>query len=611
MLHNTFTRKTVEEWTEKAEETLKGKAIQTLARHTYENINLKPLYTRLDQENHFTISEYPGLGDFRRGNSPLGYLTQEWKIAQKIEGNSAPELHENVKSALERGQTAISFAVTEEVITQLNDIVGDLYLQYPFSLDAKDYFEQVISELVQWNHLDKISGYIASDPLAKLVTDGNLQDTINGIYHKWARTIEKANLHMPNLKTILVDTTPYHNGGANAVQEIAYALSTAVFHIENLKNEGQEIQAIFRNLVFKFAIGANFFVEIAKLRAARLLWSKIAESYGVDEEYRHMTISAETSLFTKTQYDPYVNLLRGGNEAFAAVLGGVEYLHVTPYNEVFEEVNSFSDRIARNTQLILKEEAHLTKVIDPAGGSWYVEYLTDGITNKSWELFLEIEDQNGIYDRLLAGWIQKQVKTVRNKREVDASTRIQSIIGTNIYANLSEKIEVQKGQVVATIEQKAQIEPIKPTRLAKSFEQLRQKAEKLGGIRVGLICLGALKNHKARADFISGFLSPGGIAVQKSDAIDSLEQVLDFMNKTKANHYFVCGSNKQYTLTALEMVSSIHKEDPDVSLYLAGVPDEDQNEWEKAGIKQFIHLKSNCYEFLSSLLQDTEVKGHE
>ncbi len=609
MKHSTFAKKTVDNWSQKAEETLKGKSIQTLKRHTYENIDLKPLYTSADLEN-LKISEFPGGGDFRRGTSSLGYVTQEWKIAQKLVANNGVELQKKIETAFKKGQSSISFELKREFIPELSSILEDKYLQYPFSLDAEEMQDEFISELVQLKNSHEVSGYIAMDPLAILVSSGALKEELSHLYRHWSSTIKNADKGLPKLKTILIDTTPYHNGGANAIQEIAFALSSAVFHIENLKKNGLEVETIFGKIVFKFEIGANFFIEIAKLRAARLLWSKIAESYGVGEEDRKMTIAAETSHFTKTVYDPYVNLLRAGNEAFAAVLGGIDYLHVTPFNEVFEEVDSFSDRLARNTQLILKEEAFLTKVVDPSGGSWYVEYLTNELSKRAWTLFLEIEDKNGIFDCLSSGWIQEQVNLVREKKEQDGFTRKQSIIGTNIYANLSEQVKVQDKNSMENIPDK-QIEPIKATRLAKPFEQLRQKAEQMDHVRVGLICLGELKNHKARADFISGFLAPGGIVAQKSEAVYSLNQAIHFINETKASHYFICGSNKQYDATALQLVEGIHKDSPETSLYLAGVPDEAKEEWLQAGIKQFIHLRSNCYEFLSTLLNEMQVKNHE
>lgn len=612
--NETFPPTTAEEWIKKAEESLDGKTVETLSRNTYENIKLKPLYFREDLINQ-TVSQYPGFPDYRRGIHPLGYVTNEWKVAQTITAQNSQELNDKLISAFQKGQTAISFEVTEHLIKDLPNSLRNLYKTYPFSLNAQEYHTDVltvIAELVEkQGSKEEVTGYIAADPIANTAQIGHSFEKITAVYDQYVKTIRKAAETLPNVKTILVDTTIYHNGGANAVQELAIALAAGVHHVRMLTERGLSLELLFSKLVFKFSVGANFFMEIAKFRAAKLLWGKIAEAYGVDAELQKMVLTAETSIFTKTKYDPYVNLLRAGNEAFAAVIGGIQYLHVSPFNEPEGAATAFSDRIARNTQLILKEEALLNKTVDPAGGSYYIESLTNELAEKAWELFLEIDEQGGIVKALLSNWLQEQILAVKAKRFHDAFTRKQSIIGTNIYASIEEQPLQAAAQVQA--QKNGQIpQSLTKERLSEPFEKLREKSERIKRIMgsipaVGLICLGELKEHKARADFIAGFLAPGGIKAVKSEGIQTVKAARAFIENTLYRHYCICGSNRQYEEVGTELVKQLKKDMPNFTLYVAGIP-EYQSRWTDAGIQQFIHMKSNCYDTLLSILQEMEVE---
>ena len=465
------------------------------------------------------------------------------------------------------------------------------------------------------DHGGQINGYIAEDPVSLYAKTGKSFSGIEEKYAIFTEGIQKGDLLSAELRTILTDTTLYHNGGANAVQELAIALATAVFHIEELKKQGLTVNDIVSKMVFHFSIGSHFFLETAKLRAARVLWSKLTEAYKCAEELQgQMEISADTSWFTKTVYDPYVNLLRSGNEAFAAVLGGVQYLHVSPFDEPAGESSEFSERIARNTQLLLKNEARLGSIIDPAGGSWYIESLTDELAEKAWGLFLEIDEKGGIAAVLESGWLQAQIEEVKAKRMHDIATRKQTIVGTNKYANPQDKPLIAQAAATAT---ETDFTPVKQGRLAESYEGLRQQAEKLTQMNQapisGLICLGNLKNHKARADFIDGFLAPGGIAAERSGELQSPSDAVAFINEKKCHFYVLCGSDAQYAESGLSVVKAIREQFPELKLYVAGLaPAGEEEAWKQAGVIDFITVKSNCYETLRSFLNEIEVeKVHE
>jgi methylmalonyl-CoA mutase len=613
----------LDEWKKIAEESLKGKPLELLQRTTYENIVLKPLYT---SEDHKINSQFPGEGDYRRGINPLGYLSNNWKIAQRLSHTSLEELKEKLKNALENGQTALSFDLSKDMIEAdgfLERLIGEHFRQFPLAVDAGGYQAEVLFALAKVaqsrEDQEKVTGYVAADPLSEIPVNGLLPDDFSSILKDFSKNLQKANNHLPNLRTVLVNTTPYHNGGANAIQELGIAAATGVFYLDSL--DEFDAEQIMKKLIFNFSIGSNYFMEIAKLRAARTIWNKIAEAYGVNENSRGMHIAAETSLFTKTVFDPYVNLLRGGNEAFAAVVGGVQYLHVTPFDQLTGS-NSFSDRIARNIQLILQEESHLTKVIDPAGGSWYIEQLTNELAQKGWAFFQEIEAMGGILEALKGNWLQAKITDVYEKRKQDIFTRKQSIVGTNVYANLADIVPENIEQATKPADSQKEdlsisIAQVPQLRLSMPYEGLRKRADELkrksGKIpSVGLICLGSLKQHKARLDFVRGFLSAGGVTVHASEPIHSVEKAVDFVSKSQTNHFCICGTNELYQTLGLEILQTIQDKFPDRSIYLAGLPEQDdQVIWTENGVKQFIHIKSNCFESLSSILKEMEVSANE
>lgn len=645
MKKQAFPDYTYEDWKQKAEESLKGKSIQSLSRNTYENIPLKPLYTKEDVKIEKN-TVFPGAPDYRRGIEPLGYVKEPWKVAQTIQYTQLDELAEKLTSSLEKGQSALAFEVKKDLFTSatgFESLLENTYEKYPFSIDARglqpNFLARLITLVEKNDNGEKATGVIGADPLALLVECGGLPSALDAYYDEWAETISKANDVLPNVKTILVNTTPYHNGGANAIQELAIALATGVYHIEQLTKRGLSLETIISKMVFRFSVGANFFMELAKLRAARLLWNKVTEAYGLKAEHRTMVISAETSYLTKTIYDPYVNLLRSGNEAFAAVLGGVQYLHVHRFDEAQGQSSAFSERIARNTQLILQEETHVKHVVDPAGGSWYVESLTNELAEKAWEFFLQIDEKGSIYEALKSGWLQGEIEQVYKARELDVFTRKKTIIGTNVYANLSDQYvavescekttfstakvsdlihEILSGNnpLAFTEEVQNDVPVIVHKRLAQAYEELRHRSEQLqkktGKIpAIGLICLGELKKHKARADFISGFIGAGGLQAERSGPIDHFEAADTFVNETNCLHYCICGTNEQYEEEGLKLLQELKAKHPHLRIYVAGLVDKEQQPaWTEAGVEQFIHVKSNCYETVASLLDDLEVGNH-
>lgn len=287
--------------------------------------------------------------------------------------------------------------------------------------------------------LSAVSGAIETDPLGEWLRTGSLPVALAQLYDEMAVLTSWATSHAPGLQTVAVHGDLFHNAGGSAVQELAFSVAAGAEYLRELLSRNLAIDDIAPRLRFTFALGPNFFMEIAKLRAARMLWSKVVGEFGGGEEAQKMRIHARTSIWNKTIYDPYVNLLRATTEAFSGIAGGCGSLHVGAFDEPAGMPSDFSRRIARNTQIILKEEGHLDRVIDPAGGSWYVETLTRQVAEKAWKLFQEVEALGGMFRALEKGFPQEHISEAAKKRAENVAKRKDKIIGTNIYPNLQEE----------------------------------------------------------------------------------------------------------------------------------------------------------------------------
>jgi len=466
-LSSDFNSTTYEEWKTVAEKELKGVDFEKkLFTTTYEGITLKPIYTREDLKNlEFLISK-PGFPNFVRGTSSCGYLCKEWEINQFLPYPSPKEANEALKQDIEKGQNVItikpdltfktaSVPTTESgigvdgtSIFDLNDfynlLSGINIIEYPLYIDSGYgglLALSLLSAYIRKENIDpaKVRGGIEIDPYGFAVQYGYLPTELNTIFDCMKITTEYCKNNLPNLFSININSTHYHNAGATAIQELAYSLATAVEYINMLLDRGLDINTIAPRIKFTFGIGPYFFTEIAKLRAARILWNNIIKHYGGSQDCSKMFIHSVTSEYNLTFTDPYVNMLRTTTETFSAIIGGANSITTHPFDLKFGYADEFSRRIARNTQIILKEEAHLAQVIDPAGGSYYVETLTEQIAQLVWKKFQDILSNGGMYKSLLNSSIQKELMETNNLRLGNYKRRKDVLIGTNLYANVKEQ----------------------------------------------------------------------------------------------------------------------------------------------------------------------------
>ncbi|WP_168413048.1 methylmalonyl-CoA mutase subunit beta [Bacillus salacetis] len=580
MRNASFDFVSLDDWKAKAEESLKGKPIEKLYKKTYEGITLKPLYTKEDVETGRAASRDAS--------------KREWKIAQRITAEEPGNLPELLETALSRGQDTVSFADPKGKI-------DPEILQKIFRLaetEAKPLFHCTSTSSRGFDLLKKdfpeVKGTFAADPIPSL-----LNEETSRKLESWIDTITYVKDNASGIRTLMVDASAVNEAGANAIQELAYAVSAGITLIEFLKSKEWTEEETASKLVFNFSVGSSFFMEISKLRAFRILWKNVMEEYGISGS--KTIISAETSEFTKSLLDPYVNMLRSGNEAFAAVLGGADYLHVSPFDQVSAKSSAFSERIARNTQLILSQESHLNKVSDPAGGSYYIESLTNNLAEKAWKKVQDIDRTGGLIQALQTGIFQDEIQQVLQKREYDTAVRKQNIIGTNVYANLEEELLEGAGPI-----HEESMPGLPAKRVSESFEILRTRAAKLKAEpQAGLILLGNIKNHKARADFVTGFLAAGGIGVLPSPECMTTEDAARFVKESNADYFIICGQDADYVSMAGEILSLI--KDKKIIVDLAGkLNDGEMGKLKSSGLDGNLYYGQNMIEKLDGILSRWE-----
>ncbi|WP_409299193.1 methylmalonyl-CoA mutase family protein [Peribacillus sp. SCS-26] len=606
-------------WEDAAAKSLKGKSVSSLSRNTYEGIQIDPLYYK-----NGTITELPGQRPYTRGTEPAGSREGTWGIAQCLRAEDHEELFALVEEAVKKGQNTISFDAElfdsldagrlQELMRKLRAV------NLPFFLDLKGRQEVLFRSIKDDPELQAgLRGAAAEDLISDGASAGSLPVDKDKFSMELAARLKAMNDTFPGLRSLLVKASVYHNAGASAVQELAFALALGVEYLEMGRKEGIDACGLSEKMVFSFAVGSSFFMEIAKLRAARRLWSRIGEAYKDEIKPFRMEIHAETSAFSQTVFDPHVNILRTAGQAFAAAVGNVQYLQIHPFDLPAVPSSPLAGRIARNIHHILSEEAQLKHSADPAGGSWYVEKLTDQLAESAWELFLEIEDMGGAWAALESGWIQEQIGKTFNDKAHNVMIRKEKLVGTNVYADLSQSAKPGKGTsdgTAAAPENHVEkgINALKPKRMSEEAEAIRHKAaamaERRGTIpRVGLIGLGALKEFKPRADFIRSFFAAGGIHSDISPPIYGVNQALSFISTNEdVEHFLICGTDEAYENEAVQYISAIKAAFPHKRIYIAGrLAKELAGSAEKAGLNGSIHQNTSL-DLINTFLVEMEGK---
>lgn len=614
-----FNASSRDEWVEATVKSLRGKPFEKLVKNTYEGIDLQPMYRIEDIEDIAHIDTLPGQYPYVRGTKADGYTSQPWLISQDINLSDPEAFNEALKQDLERGQTAITIRNTNRLNTMADVEVAfaDIDLpQYPLFMQADTHATDIYTLLTTYlgNNVTQLQGCIGYDPLHKLATSGKVSSQI---FDDMANLISLASRQSPLLDTLAVRTDIYHDAGANAVQELAIAMATGVTYLSEMLERGIDIDLIAQQIHFFLNIGENFFMEIAKLRAIKMMWAQIIREFGGNDESQKIKLHASTGTRNKTRYDAHVNMLRLTTEAMAGAMGGVDSMTVSPFDTPFGESDDFSRRIARNVHLILQEEVNLVNMIDPAGGSWYIEHLTDQLAQSAWELFQEIEARGGMIQAMQNDFIQQQIQYVVDERNKNLTSRKDILVGTNKYSILDEillqdrhPVQDNASDLSKTDDDSDTIEitALQPNQLAEPFEQLRTNAESYQQQdghhpQIFLANFGALHEYKARMEFTIGFYEVGGYELIDKGGFDSIESAVDATLSSGAPALVICSTDAQYTEIVPDFVKAIKVQKPDMTIILAGYPKDKIDEYKQAGIDDFIHIRANCYE-MNKQLQD-------
>lgn len=591
-----------EQWEATINKDLKGADYEKkLVWRTDEGFNVRPYYRAENLKDIDYLNTLPAEFPYTRGAKADN---NKWEIVQEIEEADPAKANAIALDALKRGATTIAVNAQQldnanALATLLNDIdlnkTGVQFNHVKSYLDLVKLFLQYVEE--KGFDKDLVSGSINFDPLTYRLRHNKFYFSQK---EDMMQVVELLNMveGMKNFKLINVNGIVLHNAGSTIVQELGYTLALANEYLAFCTENGIKPEKVASRMQLTLSVGSNYFMEIAKLRATRLLWSTIVAQYkpACDCAYK-IRINTVASTWNKTLYDPYVNMLRSTTEGMSAVIGGSDAISLQPFDVAYKESDDFSRRIARNVQVILKEEAFMDRVVDPAAGSYYVETLTNAIAEHAWTLFQSVEANGGALKAIEDGSLQAEIEKSCQKRDMDIATRRYILLGTNQYPNINEtmadKIEHLK---------KDDCEGLKTYRGAMAFEELRLDTEKYAKENhrpsVYLLKLGNLAMRQTRAGFITNFFGCAGYKIVEPAGFATVEEGVKAAGEAKPDLIVVCSSDEEYATLGVEAAKQCKAQFPNTPFLVAGNPTECLDALKEAGTDDFIHVRVNILESL-------------
>ena len=600
-LFDQFPGVSYEEWRAKVEADLKGADFnKKLVWRTNEGFNVEPIYRAEDIAGLKTTDSLPGEYPYVRGTRS----NNDWLTRQEIIAETPAEANKTALDVLTKGVNSLGFKVAEPTVETLETLLDGIDLaKVEVNFDccpckALDLANALVAYLQKHNATKTFKGSIDFNPLRKALRHG-AQIKAEAVEN--AKKLIEAAKEVPGVKVIAVDSVLFCNGGAFIFQELGYALAWGAQWLTALTDAGLGIDEVASRIKFNMGVSSNYFMELAKFRAARMLWAQIVEQYKpASADSAKMHVHAATSQFNQTIYDAHVNLLRSQTEAMSAALAGVDSITVVPFDTPYKTPDTFSERIARNQQFLLKEESHLDKVVDPAGGSYYVETLTVSIANEAWKLFLEVEEKGGFFAEVDNGDVQKAVNASCEKRHTDVARRKEILLGTNQYPNINEmaadKIENKECKCACGNEEKGE-NALLMKRAATDFEALRLATEAASNRpKVFMLTIGNLAMRLARAQFSTNFFGCAGYEIIDNLGFDTVEAGVDAALEKGADVIVLCSSDDEYATLAPEAFKYL---DGRAEFVVAGAP-ACMDDLKAAGINEFIHVRCNVLETLQN-----------
>ena len=592
-----------EEWMNKIMEDLKGADFQKkLVWKTSEGFDVQPFYRKEDVEEAVK-GLIPGSFPFTRGCK----TDNNWLIRQEIVEDDANVANEKAKNLIEKGCTSIGFAVKGTLVSAafvetLLDGIDAEKIELNFKVCLKKCYEFAVLLIEYYKgkgfSFDKLRGSIEYDPLGKLLTKGK---RIEDYAMTMAKLVDLMSA-LPGYRCITVDAASLCNSGAYIARELGYALAWGNEYMNVLVEAGVPSSVAAKKIKFNFGISSNFFMEIAKIRAARMLWANIVKEYAPNsDDDCKMNIHAVTSTFNQTLYDPYVNILRGETEAMSAAIAGADSITVTPFDAVYEKPTPFAERIARNQQLILKNESRLDRVADPAAGSYFIEKLTNSLAAEAWKIFLATENAGGFLSAVESGSVQKAVNADGESRRTAAARRKEILLGTNQYPNFNEASNGARavGSRAACCGADAPaVELLSGRRLAEDFEKLRLSVEERAKRpKAFMLTIGNLAMRQARAQFSGNFFGVAGYEIIDNLGFATVDEGVETAVKAGADIVVICSSDEEYAEYAIPAYEKLAGR---ALFVVAGAP-ACSDELKAAGIENFIHLRVNVLETLKDI----------
>lgn len=600
-LFSDFKAPTTQEWLDKIQVDLKGADFQKkLVWRTNEGFNVQPFYSREDLLKLKTPDALPGEFPFVRGNKKDN---NTWFVRQNISCDDAKEANAKALDILNKGVDSLGFNIPSEKVsadyidTLLKDICAEC-VELNFNTCKCKSLELADLLIAYFNKKGydpaKLHGSIDFDPIEKILIKGKDTTKLIDVASQLVNKLEA----YPEFRCVTVNAVSLNNSGAYIVQELGYALAWGNEYLQQLTDAGIKAGTAARKIKFNMGISANYFMEIAKFRAARMLWANIVKKYQPECDCTcEMVVNASTSEYNMTIFDSYVNLLRSQTESMSAALAGVDSIVVTPFDLPYEQPTEFSERIARNQQLLLKEECHFDKIVDVSAGSYYIEELTNSIANEAWKIFLSVEEEGGFLEAAKKGIIQDAINTTNKKRHESVGKRKEFLLGTNQFPNFTEKSDGKEPNDCACgcSHDSAPFKKIESSRLASDFETLRMQTEKSGKTpTVFMLTIGKLAWRQARAQFSANFLACAGYQIIDNLGFDTVEEGVDAALEAKADIVVLCSSDEEYATYAIPAFQYLNGR----ALYIVAGAPECMDELKAAGIENFVHVRCDVLETL-------------
>ena len=594
-LFDQFAPVTPEEWRAKAEVDLKGADFEKkMVWRTNEGFNAQPLYRSVDIADLKQTKSLPGEFPYVRGTR----YNNDWKVRQNIDVNDVKAANAKAIEVLGKGINSIGFHMHGADV-DLKELLQGISLpacEINFMCCPKcaiKYAKELVELCKELGCEDTFVGSITFNPFKRTFKHG---EPFPGDIVAMATELMNVVKPVAHLRVLSVDSLALNNAGAYIYQELGYALAWGAEWMTMMTEAGFTADEVANRIKFNMGVSTVYFMEIAKFRAARELWALIVKQFNPANDYScMMNVNAETSRYNQTIYDSYVNLLRSQTEAMSAALACVDSIVVTPFDAPYKESDDFSERIARNQQILLKEESHLDKVVDPAGGSYYVEMLTKNLAEQGWKLFLDVEDKGGFKAALESGDIINAVNATANERFDKVAKRREQLLGTNQFPNFTEKAADKADackecncHCSCNHEETEGAVTLNTKRLATQFEEVRLATEHAANTpKVFMLTIGNLAMRLARAQFSDNFFACAGYELIDNNGFKTVKEGMDAAMEKKADVVVLCSSDDEYAALIPEAVKEL---DGRAELVLAG-PETD--EFKAMGITNFINVRTN------------------